>query len=83
VKRSGANVPGCVHQTANTIQAIRATLSKKALVLITLLLKACFTMRQLFLRRSSDRFDLDHAFFQIAIRPSPHETIRQTAIGQR
>jgi hypothetical protein len=75
------NVPGCVHQTENTIQNIRAMLSKKALVLTTLLLKACLTMRQLFWKRSSHRFDLDHAFFRIAIRPSPHETIRQTAVG--
>lgn len=38
-------MPGCVHQTENTIQAIRAMLRKKALFLTTLLLRARFAMR--------------------------------------
>jgi hypothetical protein len=59
-RRSGANVPGYVHQTENTIQAIRAMLRTKRLVLTTLLLRPGFAMRH-FWRQSSDGVDLNHA----------------------
>jgi hypothetical protein len=76
-RRSGANVPGYVHQTENTIQAIRAMLRTKAVVLTTSLLRARFAMGH-FWRQSCDSFDLDQASFREVRRPLRHETVRRT-----
>jgi hypothetical protein len=72
-------VPGCVHQTENTIHAIRATLRKKALFLITLLLRASFAMRHPW-RQSSDGVDLDQAVRVVGRRRRYHLAICQRAL---